>query len=358
VADYPRWLEKLNLGCPCGRDIPLSGGVYLCGCGRKAGAWDGAKAVIGSPIPYWGEIPQDQMRRLLEESQREGWRAAVRSLLDPVLCEYVTTPDRAAFQEILPLRPGALVLDVGAGMGGIAAELARNYRVVAQEGVAERADFIALRAAQEGLSENLAVVNGDVNSVGFGPGQFDAAIVSGVLEWVGLFDTSKGVTEVQVDFLRRLRGFLKPGGLIYVGIENRIGWAQLRGVPDHSGIPYTSLLPRFLATWICRRSRNYRSSHNATYRTYTYTHGGFLKLFARAGLRARSTHISVRGYDYPTELVPLVQEAIVTYTLEHLNQPGGLKDRLLNGLRLALAKPWFWRTFGADFVFVLEAAGA
>jgi SAM-dependent methyltransferase len=358
VAHHPRWLETLALRCRCGNDIQLSSDGYICGCGRKAGAWDGAKAVIGSPIPYWGEIPQDQMRRLLDESERNGWRAAVQANLEPVLSEYVTTPDRAAFQEILPLSSGALVLDVGAGMGGIAAELARNYRVVAQEGVAERADFIALRAAQDGLSENLAVINGDVNSVEFAPGQFDAAIVSGVLEWVGLFDTSKGVKEVQVDFLRRLRGFLKPGGLIYVGIENRIGWAQLRGVPDHSGIPYTSLLPRFLATWVCRRNRNYRSSQNVTYRTYTYTHGGFLKIFAQAGLRARSTHISVRGYDYPTELVPLVEEAIVTYTLEHLNRPGGLKTRLLNRARLAAAKPWFWRTFGADFVFVLEAAGA
>jgi SAM-dependent methyltransferase len=344
--------------CSCGNQTCLAGDEYVCSCGRRLGEWDGYKTILGEPVPYWGEIGADQMQRLLRESERDGWHAAVPANMDEILSEYVTSPDRAAFQHILPIPDHGLVLDVGAGMGGIATGLAKNYRVVALEGVAERAQFIALRAKQDGLDRNLAVINGDVNAVRFAPGQFDVVIVSGVLEWVGLFDVSKPVTDVQVLFLDSLRTLLKPGGLIYVGIENRIGWAQLRGVPDHSGVKYTSLVPRFLATWMCRWDRNYRSKNNTGYRTYTYTHHGFLKLFAKAGLRIRSTHISVRGYDYPTELVPLQKDAIATYTLEHMVVPGRLKRTLINRARMAFARPWFWRNFGSDFVFVLEAGDA
>ncbi|MGH9558527.1 MAG: class I SAM-dependent methyltransferase [Bryobacteraceae bacterium] len=278
--------------------------------------------------------------------------------MPPHLVEYVASPERARFDQIMPITPDGLILDLGAGLGGISAELAKEYRVIALEGVAERASFISIRARQDNMVRNLAVMNGDLNTVRFAPEQFDAVVVNGVLEWVGLFDASKPVSQVQIEFMQSLRKLLVPGGIVYVGIENRIGWNQLRGTPDHSGLKYTSLMPRFMAEWVCRRGTGYRAALNSGYRTYTYTRWGYARLFKAAGLRIRSLHIAPRGYNYPTDLIPLRGNAIRHYAGRRAMPALDFKPRLKKALKIAFATEWFWSAFGADFVFMLEADGA
>src|SRR5437016_399409 len=177
--------EGVALRCNCGQIIPLSGNLE-CSCGAKLGRWVDGVAVVTQPTPYWGEIPQQKMQELLEQSAALGWRRAVETCLPPEDRERISDPMRAAFQDILPVPSNSRVLDVGAGLGLIATELARSHRVTALEGVWERARLIAIRGQQDGL-EKLTVINGDLNSVQLAEGQFDVIIVNGVLEWVGLF---------------------------------------------------------------------------------------------------------------------------------------------------------------------------
>ena len=49
---------------------------------------------------------------------------------------------------------------------------------------------------------------------------------------------------LQERFLGQLAACLKPGGALYVGIENRFGRMFWRGTPDHQGLRYTSLMPK------------------------------------------------------------------------------------------------------------------
>ena len=313
-------------------------------------------AVIPPLTPYWGEITQDQMQAVLENARGQGWRVALRSV-DPAWQDNVMKPDRAAFQDVLPVPDGSDILDVGAGLGCLSMELSRHHQVVALEGVSERARFIDLRRQQDGLS-NLCVVNADLNTTRFDAGQFDVIIVNGVLEWVGLFDTSLSPGAAQVRFLERLRHALKPGGYIYVGIENRIGWNQLRGAQDHSGLRYTSLVPRFVADFICRRHVHYRSDNNLGYRTFTYTHRGYRRLFRQAGLQIQTTWIAPLGYNLPVYLIPLNRRAIQIYTSHWDNPPLDWKSRIGNRLKKWMARPAVWRSFGSDFVFLLERSDA
>lgn len=87
---------------------------------------------------------------------------------------------------------------------------------------------------------------------------------------------------------------LKPDGSLVIGIENRVGLNSMVGFPDHSGYPFTSLLPRFvagavvrLADFLLRPSSTTKRSPvtRGRYLTWTYTIPGYLKLLRAAGFR-------------------------------------------------------------------------
>lgn len=347
----------VRLQCECGCGVSLQQEPLRCVCGRTLGKRRGGVTEIGPPIGYWGELPRPEMKAVLARAQQAGWRTAVEELVPEGLRAYVASASRAAFQDVLPLPPQARVLDVGAGWGGIATAMARRYQVVALEGVAERARFIALRAQQEKL-ERLTVIQGDLHRVPLGLHQFDLIIANGVLEWVALHDLNGSPAAVQLVFLHRLLDLLAPGGRIYIGIENRIGWAELRGALDHSGLPYTSLLPRFLARWVCARSLNYRSRFNVGYRTYTYSHRGYARLFDQVGLNIESTWIATSGYNHPVKLIPLQQVAIRFEAQARRPPAAGWRAQLRTHARHALAQEWIWRLIGSDFAFLLSPAVA
>jgi len=356
LNQVPGARSPLRLKCTCGGEVPLAGET-VCSCGKLLSSLEQGVNVVSEPVAYWGEIPLDLMLRLLVLSEKSGWPHAMRALLDEPMHANIASPVRAAFQQVLPLPDGSRILDVGAGMGAISTQLARRHQVTALEGVSERARFIAIRKQQDRLT-NLTVLNGDLNHLCLADGQFDAIVVNVVLEWAGLFDLTAPVEVVQTRFLSNLRHLLAKDGIIYIGIENRIGWDQLRGLKDHSGLPYTSLLPRRLARWVCSTSAAvFRSSANRGYRTYTYSYKGFRELFLRAGLRIRTMWIAPLGYNNPVHLVPLNRQAIRAYICHDWSRPPlTLRQVIGNRLKSLLGNVWFWRTFGSEYVFLLEAA--
>jgi SAM-dependent methyltransferase len=296
------------------------------------------------------------MDRLLLAAEERGWRQAIQDVA-PELQQNVSGADRAAFEDILPVSGRKMILDLGAGLGAIATRLAEQHQVVALEGVRERANFLATRKRQDGL-DYLTVINGELNKTRFAPGQFDVIVVNGVLEWAALFDLGGSPEEVQARFLHNLRKLLTPEGYLYIGIENRFGWSQLRGALDHSGLRYTSLLPRWLASEVCARSVNYRSNANLGYRTYTYSHRGYRQLFQRAGLAIATTWIAPHGYNLPNELIPLNRHAISRYVRTRLSPPVDWRVTVRNWFKSRMAAEWFWRYFGSDYVFVLQRRDA
>lgn len=323
-----------------------------CACGATLGAWRDGVLELGPPVAYWGEVPTERMAAIIAEARQSDWRSAIARWLPDELHNYVSHPDRAAFSDLLPLPVRARILEVGAGLGGISAKLARNFPVVALEGVAERATFLALRGRQDGL-ENLMVVRGDLNHLGLAAGQFDAVILNGVLEWVPVGDRSAAPRQVQLRFLRQIRELLTPGGMIYLAIENRFGLPQLRGALDHSGLRYTSLLPRPLARAICRlRGGGYRSLENRDYRTYTYSSFGYRRLFRQAGLRQRGAFVCPRGYNLPVDMIPLRAEALAFHA-RHQDWHAARPVRAWWHRRLSAT--WIWSAVGGDLAFVLDA---
>lgn len=90
---------------------------------------------------------------------------------------------------------------------------------------------------------------------------------------------------------------LRPGGSLYLGIENRWHPATLLRDP-HSQLPLVNALPRNLAN-IWAKTIN----QGAPFQTYIYGHNDYERLLNAAGFHAVEKYIPFPGYQYPCTFV-------------------------------------------------------
>jgi SAM-dependent methyltransferase/aminoglycoside phosphotransferase (APT) family kinase protein len=248
---------------------------------------------------YWGETSSANMARVLDLADSMHWSDAL-----AVVCKGEAVNDHLHaevgpdFVYAMPWTEIDTVLDIGAGMGFMTALLAKYAKqVVALEAVPERARFIRKRAEHDRL--NIHPVIGSATALPFAPESFDLITLNGVFEYIGLW--GKGDPEqVQRDFLAKMHRLLRPGGFLYVGIETRLALGCFLGARDHSGLAFTSLMPRWLANWYCKvRSVPFYGSEHAArdYRTYTYTPAQYGKMFRAAGFETVTVHGAFDGYN-------------------------------------------------------------
>ena len=265
---------------------------------------------------YWGREGQgkgstQEFEEALVCIDTEGWgafAARYKKGFDFSFAEHF-----ADWRFAIPLGPDSTVLDIGAGMGRSTIPLARvAKRVVAFDKSVLRARFIKRRVASEGFT-NVDVFVGDLFDLPLPDHSFDVIGMNGILEWVGLNTSFKNPRDAQVAALKICAQLLKPGGYLYVGIENRWALAYLRG-KDHSGVRFTSYMPRRLADMYCR------IRGLGSYRTYTYGYCGYQRLFAEA-FPSLETYLLFPGYNDPRTLIPYTDFRALRWYLTHLS-PG------------------------------------
>lgn len=202
----------------------------------------------------------------------------------------------ADWRHAIPLDKNSVVLDIGAGMGRSTIPLARVAKqVVSFDRSVARMRFLRRRVESEKFT-NVTLFSGDLFDLPLPENSFDVIAMNGILEWVGLNSSFKNPRDAQVEALKICHRLLKSGGYLYVGIENRWALAYLRG-KDHSGIRYTSYMPRFLADWYCR------IRGLGAYRTYTYGYHGYQTLFSEV-FPQTDTYLLFPGYNDPRTIIP------------------------------------------------------
>lgn len=253
---------------------------------------------------YLRGIEREEMKLFLKTADEKGWKHAVKniSFKYPNLREYIQSYARSDWLfHCLDNSKLESCLDIGSGYGTNVFSLAKYFNEVwSIEGVTERIQFQKIRRDQEKI-ENIHLVRSDWLNIPFLDESFDLISLNGALEWIGLSDYSKNPREMQIEFLKQLHNTLKPDGCLYVGIENRFGYNFFLGGTDHSGIPYTSIVPRKIADCMVRgKNRKDRGiiKNWPNYRTYSYSYWGYKNLLKEAGFNRIRIYWTL-NYNHP-----------------------------------------------------------
>lgn len=136
--------------------------------------------------------------------------AAAVSQLERLYSTPQIVAQRRRLRAVLAARPGEAGLDIGCGAGHLACELAREVspggRIVALDSSAESAAACNARATREGVSEHVAVCQGDAGVLDFPDESFDFVVASQVYCFVA--DVGSAI--------RQAARVLKKGGRLLV----------------------------------------------------------------------------------------------------------------------------------------------
>lgn len=312
-----------NFCCPeCHSSLKEKDGILFCArCNKQY------KIINGIPDfrkedGYWCNVSREKMQELNKLAKESGdWAFAAEKIV-PKYSSHFKSFSRADCQFLWSTTKESKVLDVGSMWGGISVPAAQyNGQVYSVDKTIETLEFLNTRAKQMGF-ENIHTVACSANSLPFPDNFFDMVVLSGVLEWVAIDESvvlekqwkkigmglrlfqnkkyKKNPTQMQIEVLKEANRVLKPGGSLYLAIENRIGYIYFAGWPDeHMNLPFVCFLPRFLANFITKIFLK------SEYRTYVYTIGGYRSLLKKSGFAKTIFYGAFHHYINPTEVIPV-----------------------------------------------------
>jgi len=271
----------------------------------------------------WAENPEE----FLKIARDRGWQEALRNVQkkdSPDKLREALAPNRLGWFNLIDVKPSMRALDIGAGTGGIACQLAKKCFVTAVDGSEIDVEFLKIRAQQEKLSQ-LSVLVANAVSLPFENNYFDIVIMNGVLEWVATAErTDVPPMNQQIKALEEARRVLKPHGKFLLGIENRYFWGYFLGIPEpHLNMKYISLLERSDAEQLSRNIRN------LPFREYTYSRQEYEKLIKEAGFEQVETYWLYPDYRLPQYIIPLGNVNAVKYFVNELLKPQNPDNNIL-----------------------------
>jgi ubiquinone/menaquinone biosynthesis C-methylase UbiE len=240
----------------------------------------------------------------LTSVQEVGWDAAV-SRVEPGLQEYWFSKLRADFRAILPERRFGVALDLGCGAGAVTGALADSCgEIWGVDACLHSLRILRARAMHAGLS-NLHVAHATATALPFADAQFDLIVMNGVLERVGYAGRYRLVQSSQAEALVEAYRCLRPGGYLYIGIENRFGANYLLGARDeHTGLRWVNVLPRTLANIYSQLARR------KEFTAFTHSHLGLRGMLRQAGFQQSSFWSPLPSYREIRMLEPLMDEGV------------------------------------------------
>ncbi|MDO4477825.1 MAG: class I SAM-dependent methyltransferase [Lachnospiraceae bacterium] len=207
---------------------------------------------------------------------------------------------RTNILEFLPMTGSEKVLEIGSGCGAITGALAEKAGHVTCVELSKKRSLI--NAYRQKDKDNIEIRLGNFQDVEKKlPADYDVITLIGVLEYARNYIDSD---EPFVDFLKQIKGHLKPGGRLVIAIENRMGMKYWAGATeDHSGRFFEGI-----------------EGYYGDSRAETFVRPELETIFKKAGLVAETWY-----YPFPDYKLPLV-----LYSDEYLPKKGELKNFISN----------------------------
>lgn len=296
---------------------------------------------------YWNQLSVEDMNHIIRDSLKKGWETAIKNFFGNkrlYLQDYIIDESRADWHFYIPISPEAKVLDIGAGWGAISIALARNYKsVFATDTNMKNLEFLKVRAQQESLKNIIFVKIDplDYPKFPFPDSSFDLIALSGVLEWVGNVRFDKNPFYLQTQALKRIFSILKPGGFVYIGIENRYALKNFLGAKPHNELPFVSVLPRAFANMITRWV------NQKPHRTYVHSRRAYFNLLRKVGFDAINFYWMLPSYRFPSTIIPIDAGESIDYWKHNIMISSTSTKRLVKKMIFTvLPKDIFCENFG------------
>ena len=224
-------------------------------------------------------------------------------------------PNRTAWSYLFDLGPESRVLDLGCGTGGVACRLGKDHHVIAADKSPINAAFVKLRGEQENLPHFQSVCADGVD-LPIADAQLDLVCMIGSFEWMPTSWPHEKPETVHSRVLSEVLRVLKPGGSLFLGIENRQYLGFALGVADpHARIRHVSYLDRDRANQLSLDLRG------EPFLEYTYTRGEANALLTNAGFEKVDDYWLRPDYSTPNYIIPLNNDHIIKYFIEERLNP-------------------------------------
>jgi SAM-dependent methyltransferase len=188
------------------------------------------------------------------------------------------------------------MLDIGAGPGILSVMLSKHLKnVVSLEPDADYFKMLSARVNEHNAT-NIELVNGNFLDTALPEGRFDIIMLNGVLEWMGM--RKDNPYEIQRNVLKKVFSLLKPGGFLYLGIENRWFPGNIFHDP-HLELPLVCVLPRKLADIMCK------ALIKRVYDTPIYSYWQQKNNLISAGFSKTKIFTPIVNYQYPSVVLDI-----------------------------------------------------
>lgn len=193
---------------------------------------------------------------------------------------YHLSPIRQNVLRWYEFEKGKNVLEIGAGCGAITGLLCEKVdRVVAIDLSKRRSTINATRNKKY---NNLEIYVGNFEDIKLEE-KFDYITLIGVLEYSIYYINSK---DPFVDMLKKVKSMLKPGGKLFIAIENKYGMKYWAGATeDHTGVIFDGI-----------------QGYVGVDRVRTFSKGTLKKMLEKAGYEKNDFYYPVPDYKMPMEI--------------------------------------------------------